>query len=187
MSAYLVSPEHIAEICKWAFNRSRSYRDRPHCINMVERREIRCGFHNPLEAHTAAEILARGNIESIEARYPNCPDMLQDDFMDLVVGLSRLAGRQHLSAADIYNMCLCLDYQSCEVENWVSKDAYWLITAIMAEASRVMASALKAQISWEFDNEKWEALQRKRRDKHNAVWQEHLKQRQEALDQEALN
>ena len=75
------------------------------------RREIRCGFDNPLEAHTAAEILARANIESIEARYPNCPDMLQDDFMDLVVGLSRKAGRQDLSAADIYNMCLCLDYQ----------------------------------------------------------------------------
>ena len=50
-----------------------------------------------------------------------------------------------------------------------------------------MASALRAQISWEFDNEHWKTLQRKRRDKHNAAWQEHLKQRQEALDQEALN
>lgn len=185
MSAYLVQPEHIAELCKWAY--SGAYADRPHCWNMVERHEIKDGFGNPLEAHTAAEILARGNIESIEARYPNCPDMLQDDFMDLVVGLSRLAGRHDLSAADIYHMCLCLDYQSCEVENWVSKDAYWLIRAIMAKASRVMASALRAQISWEFDNEEWKAMQRKKRDKQNAAWQEHLKQRQAALDQEALN
>ena len=182
MSAYLVSPEHIAEMCKWAFNRSSSHRDKPYCWNMVMRHEIKCGFGNPLEAHTAAEILARGNIESIEARYPNCPDMLQDDFMDLVVGLSRKAGRQHLSAADIYNMCLCLDYQSCEVDNWVSKDAYWLIRAIMAKASRCMATALRAQISWEYNNEEWEILQRNRRDKHNAAWQEHLKQRQEALN-----
>lgn len=185
MSAYLVSPEHIAEICKWAY--SGAYADRPHAWNMVERREIKCGFDCALGAHTAAEILARANIESIEARYPNCPDMLQENFMDLVVGLSRKAGRQQLSAADIYNMCLCLDYQSCEVENWVSKDAYWLIRAIMHKASRVMASALRAQISWEFDEEHWETLQRKRRDKHNAAFQEHLKQRQEALDQEALN
>ena len=106
--------------------------------------------------------------------------MLQDDFMDLVVGLSRKAGRQHLGAADIYNMCLCLNYQSCEVENWVTKDAYWLIKAIMAEASRVMAS--EAQISWDFDAEHWKTLQRERRDKHNAAWQEHLNQRQEALN-----
>ena len=185
MSAYLVQPEHIAEMCKWAFNRSSSYRDKPHCWNMVMGHEIKCGFGNTLEAHTAAEILARGNIESIEARYPNCPDMLQDDFMDLVVGLSRKVGRHHLSAADIYNMCLCLNYQSCEVKDWVSKDAYWLIKAIMAEASRVMASG--AQISWEFDSEQWEALQREKRDKQNAAFREHLKQRQEALDQEALN
>ena len=180
MSAYLVQPEHIAEMCKWAFNRSS--RDKPHCWNMVMGHEIKCGFGNRLEAHTAAEILARGNIESIEARYPDSPDMLQDDFLDLVVGLTRKVGRHDLSAADIYNMCLCLNYQSCEVQNWVSKDAYWLIKAIMAEASRVMASALRAQISWEFDNEEWKALQRKRRDKHNAAWQEHLKQRQEALN-----
>ena len=180
MSAYLVSPEHIAEMCKWAFNRSSSYRDRPHCWNMVERREIKCGFDKSLEAHTAAEILARANIESIEARYPDSPDMLQDDFMDLVVGLSKKMGRHHLSAADIYNMCLCLNYQSCEVENWVTKDAYWLIKAIMAEASRVMAS--EAQISWDFDAEHWKTLQRERRDKHNAAWQEHLNQRQEALN-----
>ena len=35
MSAYLVSPEHIAEMCKWAFSRSSSHRDKPHCWNMV--------------------------------------------------------------------------------------------------------------------------------------------------------
>jgi len=182
MSAFLVSPEHIAEMCKWAFNGSYI-----HCWNMVERREIKCGFDKPLESHTAAEILARANIESIEARYPNNPDMLRDDFMDLVVGLSRKVGRHQLIAADIYNMCLCLDYQSCEVENWVSKDAYWLIRAIMAKASREMASALRAQISWEFDDEQWEALKRKRRDKLNVAFQEHIRQRQRALDQEALN
>tara|TARA_B100001057_G_C22616755_1_gene858797 strand:- start:127 stop:672 length:546 start_codon:yes stop_codon:yes gene_type:complete len=180
MSAYLVQPEHIAEICKWAFS-GRVHIDNPHCWNMVEHREIKCGFDKSLEAHTAAEILARGNIESIEARYPDSPDMLQDDLIDVAVGLSRKVGRHQLSAADIYNMCLCLDYQSCEVENWVTKDAYWLIRAIMAKASRVMASALRAQISWEFDNEQWKTLQRERRDKHNAAWQEHLKQRQEAL------
>ena len=46
MSAYLVQPEHIAEMCKWAFNRSSSYRDKLHCWNMVMRHEIKCGFDN---------------------------------------------------------------------------------------------------------------------------------------------
>jgi hypothetical protein len=53
-----------------------------------------------------------------------------------------------LSAADIWNMCQCLSYQSCEVDNWIETDAYWIIHNIQSVAAREMAS--NAKIKWSY-------------------------------------
>ena len=175
MSAYLVEPEHIAEICKWAFGRG--HRDMPHCVNMVKRSMIKSRYDLPLESFTAAEILAQANIASINARYNDIDASDAADYIASVVQLSRQLGKEQLAASDIYNMCQCLDYQSCEVNNWVETDAYWIIRAIMAEASRVMAAG--AQVSWSFDKQSWRDLMRKKQDAHNAAFKKWEAEREE--------
>jgi hypothetical protein len=53
-----------------------------------------------------------------------------------------------LTPADIYNMCCCLNYQSCEVNDWIESDAYWVIEGIKDAASRKMAGNAKVQWSY---------------------------------------
>jgi len=175
MSAYLVEPEHIAEICKWAFHRGN--RNKPHCVNMVKRHIITSEYNLPLESFTAAAILAQANIASIKARYSDNDGMIVPDYVITVVQMSRYVGGEQLAASDIYNMCLCLDYQSCEVDGWVETDAYWIIRAIMAEASRVMAA--DAQVRWSFDKDSWHDLMSKKRDEHNARYKQWDAEREE--------
>ena len=59
MSAYLVSPQHIVEIVKWAKNRQQG--DLSHVYNQITKKEIDCWYENLL--------LSLANIESLVARY----------------------------------------------------------------------------------------------------------------------
>ncbi len=45
-------------------------------------------------------------------------------------------------------MCNCLEYQSCEVDNWIETNAYWTIQNIQAVAAKEMASSAKQ--TWEY-------------------------------------
>jgi hypothetical protein len=58
-------------------------------------------------------------------------------------------GACDLTAGDIYNMIRCLDYQSCEVDNWVETDAYWLLNTIKSAAANKMSET--ADVQWDFD------------------------------------
>ena len=167
MSAYLVEPEHIAEIAKWAFEGPRE----AHCFHMIERRSVLFeeGIRKSIEAAT---ILAKANIASIEARYPNDPSMLSDNFVeDVIYHTKRIPNRQ-LSPADIFKMCECLEYQSCEVNGWGLKDAYWVIQGIKNEAASEMAK--QATIRWSYSIDGWHQHLREKQDAHNAAYAEHL-------------
>ena len=174
MSAYLVEPEHIAELVKWAFLGTND----AHCFHMIERRPVLFEERSLPKAIEAAQILAQANIDSIKARYPNDPDMLADNFVeDVLYHTKRMPNRQ-LSAADIWNMCGCLDYQSCEVSGWALKDAYWIIKGIEAEAGRVMAK--QAPISWSYSIDGWCEHMRKKQDAHNAAYAEYVASKEAA-------
>jgi len=59
-------------------------------------------------------------------------------------------GMSNLKAEDIYNMVRCLEYQSCEVHDWVHTDAYWLLNAIRDMAGSKMSK--DAEVQWSFDS-----------------------------------
>ena len=154
MSAYLVSPQHITEIVKWAKNRQQG--DFSHVYNQITKQEIDC------DAESVIEILSLANIQSLVARYGEKAEVEYEGFVDKCksilkystdgVSMSLLdgVGSCDLKADDIYNMVRCLEYQSCEVDNWVHTDAYWLLNSIKDKAGSKMSK--DANIQWYFEN-----------------------------------
>ena len=153
MSAYLVSPQHITEIVKWAKNRQQG--DFSHVYNQITKQEIDC------DAESVIEILSLANIQSLVARYGEKAEVEYEGFVDKCksilkystdgVSMSLLdgVGSCDLKADDIYNMVRCLEYQSCEVDNWVHTDAYWLLNSIKEKAGYKMSN--QSNIQWSFD------------------------------------
>ena len=155
MSAYLVSPQHITEIVKWAKNRQQG--DLSHVYNQITKKEIDC------DAESLIEILSLANIQSLVARYgekaevdfeyegyvDKCKSILKYSTDGVAVSLLSGVGSCDLNADDIYNMVRCLEYQSCEVSNWIETDAYWLLVSIHNSAGSKMSK--DANIQWSFD------------------------------------
>ena len=154
MSAYLVSPQHIVEIVKWA--KCPQQGDLSHVYNQITRKEIDC------DAESLIEILL-ANINSLVARYgekaevdfeyegyvDKCKSILKYSTDGVAVSLLSGVGSCDLNADDIYNMVRCLEYQSCEVSNWIETDAYWLLVSIHNSAGSKMSK--DANIQWSFD------------------------------------
>ena len=155
MSAYLVSPQHITEIVKWA--KCPQQGDLSHVYNQITRKEIDC------DAESLIEILSLANINSLVARYgekaevdfeyegyvDKCKSILKYSTDGVAVSLLSGVGSCDLNADDIYNMVRCLEYQSCEVSNWIETDAYWLLVSIHNSAGSKMSK--DANIQWSFD------------------------------------
>ena len=155
MSAYLVSPQHIVEITKWA--KCPQQGDLSHVYNPITKKEIDC-WHESL-----IETLSLANIQSIVARYgwnqseveyegfvDKCKSILKYSTDGVSVSLLSGIGSCDLNADDIYNMVKCLNYQSCEVSNWIETDAYWLLNSIQDKAGSKMSK--DANIQWDFEN-----------------------------------
>ncbi len=154
MSAYLVSPQHITEIVKWAKNIQQGNLNR--IYNPISKRAIDC------DAESLIEILSLANIQSLVARYGEQAEVEYEGFVDQCksilkystdgVSMSLLdgVGSCDLKADDIYNMVRCLNYQSCEVDNWVETDAYWILHSIKNKAGSKMSK--DANIQWDFEN-----------------------------------
>lgn len=151
MSAYLVEPQHITEIVKWASNPQQG--GVSHCYNLITKEQIDC------DPKQMVMTLAQANIDSLVARYEDDPNKHQSIFQDCLdilqystdgasVSLLTGVGSCDLKADDIYNMVRCLEYQSCEVNNWVETDAYWLLNAIRDMAGSKLSK--DANVSWSF-------------------------------------
>lgn len=143
MSAYMVDPEHINELVKWAKGSQQGNID--FAYNLFHRKPI------DTDVSSMVDILVIGNINSMVARYGHEPkeyDHIIDECKKTIkrstdgVSVSSIAdcGLCSLSPDDIYSMACCLDYQSCEVDNWIETDAYWLIQVIKDTAARKMFS-----------------------------------------------
>ena len=144
MSAYLVAPEQISEMVKWAVSR----RHKTYIYNLFTKKEIDSDPEN------LVKILAKANVDSINARYneqDNSADFVADCLAELNTGPRSLVGKSYmpnhyLTAADIYRMCSNYDYQACEVNDWIHQDAYWIVQAIKHQAADVMSDV--AQHKW---------------------------------------
>lgn len=78
-----------------------------------------------------ANILYRENFRSVGARYPEDAKASEAD----TITITRSDVRDDaLSAVDIISMCNCLEYQSCETDDWESTAAYELLAAIRKKA-----------------------------------------------------
>ena len=152
MSAFLVNPEHIAEIVKYAENKKFS-----HAYNCFTKEHIDCDPKNMVK------LLAQANIDSLVARYGEDPKDYADyvdKCLDLLkystdgFGVSLLTGVAicDLGSDDIYNMLACRNYQACEVDNWFETDAYWLHVYLKDLAARKMAKS--AEITWDYQKNK---------------------------------
>ena len=150
MSAYLVEPQHINEIVKWASSPQQG--DVSYCYNLVTKEQIDC------DPKKMVETLAQANMNSLVARYDDafndsfvgfideCLDTLKYSTDGISVSLLDGVGSCNLKAGDIYNMVRCLEYQSCEVDNWVETDAYWLLNSIRDRAGSKMSK--NAEVQW---------------------------------------
>lgn len=158
MSAYLVSPEHITNLAAWVTQPQR----RAHFYNIAEGRVIEADSRRQVTA-----LLAAANLASVAERYGSDDSMCQAGFADECVAISTTSQNYNLSPADIYNMCCCLEYQSCEVSDWATTDAFWIIKGIMAEAARLMAKCgtKPARIDWSYDDDMWSQIERAERDR----------------------
>lgn len=165
MSAYLVSPEHITNLAAWATHPQRNV----HFYNIAKQCPInadnrRTGWSGGM---LITHILAAANLASVAERYGSDDSMCQAGFVDECVDISTTSQNYNLSPADIYNMCCCLEYQSCEVSDWATTDAFWIIKGIMAEAARIMAKCgtKPARIDWSYDDDQWSQIERAERDR----------------------
>lgn len=145
MSAFLVSPEHIAELSSYL------YRDDPVVYNLYNK--TRVSFSSP---SVIATTLARANIASLEAKYgaEDAHSLIygEHDYIKSCNTLSCEMSRVS-DPLSIYNMVRCFDYQACEVENYISTDAYWIVEKIKAKAIRNLLKKIPTTdktINWEY-------------------------------------
>lgn len=136
MSAFICSPEHIAELAIFAARSQES----------IHVPRVHMGEHpdHAYEPETlAAEyayVLYQENIKSVKARYPNCNDSELPGPIDrpdsIAIGYDQIARPKVKDIVNILKMCDCLQYQSCETDEYELSKAYRLLSAIRSAAIR---------------------------------------------------
>lgn len=153
MSAFIVNPEHIAALVAY----TQAPTNKMHCYNIHTKQEINNTAKN------FCTVLAKANVNSVDAKYGHNNDNYSAEYLEHLMlfpnecfhGMQKFKtlmgfyGCPDLTDADIFNMACCLEYQSCEVDNWTHTDAYWLIQAIKNAAAKKMASG--AAVQWEYE------------------------------------
>ena len=137
MSAFLVSPEHISEIVKYAKKKDFRY-----AYNCFTKEKIDCDPKNMVK------LMAQANIDSLVNRYGDYLTCYVDFVNECLDSFSTLS-RADLGSDDIYNMLACWNYQACEVDNWFKTDAYWLGVYLKDFVAKKMAT--NANVQWSYD------------------------------------
>lgn len=144
MGAFIVDPKHVIALAVFATgNRYGSMRVPAHIMKFSGGKDM-TGERREAVATYYADILFQENIRSVKARYPNedidtlpgpipCPEHVEvthKDFSDLNI--------RNLKPVDILAMCNCLEYQSCETEDWRDSMAFDLLYRIQKAAIRAL-------------------------------------------------
>ena len=84
-----------------------------------------------------ARILLAENIRSVEYLYSDANDMIGD--RDIAVSCEEYhGGRYRFAPVQILKLCDCLDYQSCEPNDWQDSAAFELLERIRHAAIRTL-------------------------------------------------
>lgn len=97
-----------------------------------------------------ATVLYRENAHSVNARYSESGG--EDRVMNIpynVLHTARFSILPKMRAVDILKMCDCLEYQSCETDDYRESVAYHLLSSIRASAIRELPGYNDA--AWSFD------------------------------------
>lgn len=153
MSAFICSPEHFVQLAVFATRRA-------HGSMNVDPRYLKYdggdeSYANKTEADIAtyyANILYDENIRSVSARYPNDkPDKLPGP----ITRPARIQVRNrdtmhgaHLHPVDILKMCDCLEYQSCETDDYRNTLGFKLLDRIRGAAIHTLPGYENAP--WEY-------------------------------------
>ena len=163
MSAFLVNPEHIAEIAKiqhWAKIGS--------IFNPITRKCILQGPTTATVGHIG-KILAEGNFNSLQARYP---DVRIGEWIDGIHGENHYLEKvdshiyrttKSVNDPSLLNMIRCLRYQSCELDDYYSTDAYWVLHTLEDALLRKLTDHLSYDyeednldiVEWEYNTEQY--------------------------------
>ena len=145
MSAYLCNPSDFAALARYAKRPGKLSGFTPY--NLVTEERIG-GNGRDMTVVDIALKLASANIVSVSARYPTRPfgGFLESDeemveFMGDVAKEARVNAVTG-SAAEMYRLAKTVEYQSCEVDNWVETDAYWILDRIIDDCAMAMADSL---------------------------------------------
>ncbi len=127
MSCFIVNPNHVSALVRWACRNGVSVYYR----NPSRRLDI------PGNEQQACDILLAENVASFNYRYNESVEqtMVYDAFAT------------SLRPIDVIKACHCLEYQSCEHDGWETSRAKAIVGAIEGEASRALPGYDEAQ--WE--------------------------------------
>ena len=162
MSAFICGPDHFKVLAIFAAHRSRgSWRVDPRYIKGLDPEGLYAlrGLENLNDNELAslyADVLFRENIRSVRARYPN--DKLDElpGPNDLpahitITGRDQCIAALRLKPVQVLKMLDCLEYQSCETENWEKTVAHTLLQDIRRAAIRQLPGYDDAP--WDYDAE----------------------------------
>ncbi len=109
MSAFIVDPDHIRALA------------------------IRCSA-TPEQATACATVLWLENIRSVQHRYPNDESLFDDPAAVTITAAQFRDPRYKLTAIQAVKLCNCLDYQSCETNDWETTPAHAIVESIKGAA-----------------------------------------------------
>lgn len=145
MSAYLCEPSDFAALARYVKRPGNLYGFTPY--NLVTKERIG-GNGRDMTVVDIALKLASANIVSVTTRYPNetFGGFLDSDeqMVEFMGEVAREARKNSMpgNATEMYRLAKTIEYQSCEVDNWVETDAYWILDRIMDDCAMAMADSL---------------------------------------------
>ena len=157
MSAFICGPDHFTALGLFA-SRRQGHHGGGHLT--VDPRYVEGLPDAALEwdgvklATAYANILYQQNIASVRARYPSdkwsdLPGPINKQLNIVVTGKDACSGAYlGLKPVDILKMCDCLEYQSCESDDWEQTLAFRLLNHIRRAAIRSLAGYEKAP--WDY-------------------------------------
>lgn len=141
MSAFVVDPKEIKALAAFAASRSPmsgSYKVPEYWLGYNGGKDM-AGHSQDETATYYANVLWDENIRSVRARYPDSSDDLPgpiDRPERLEITKRDMMNRRTINPVQILKMCACLDYQSCETDDWRQTVAFTLLDAIKDAAIR---------------------------------------------------
>ncbi len=129
MSAFVVSHDHINALVTFLLDKKTS---------VYLRSQKRWIEATDLTAQQIGEILLKENIRSVLERYPDCKGGrdLPGVIGETVENYTFKRRSTPMKPVEILKSCSCLDYQSCETDDWSETDSYRIIKDIEAAAVR---------------------------------------------------